>query len=898
MNNEFQYMKGKEIKTQPPAYAFRLLAWFCPPDLYEGIEGDLLEQFQEDAQLSSSTIARRRFVLNVCRFIRPGIIFRNRFSLSIIQYGMLRNHIKLTLRNLLKSKGYSFINIFGLAVGVASCLLILSYIRFELSFDKTHPAVDRLYRVNQTLIWRPGGGVFSSTGPQLAFALREDYPEVESVVRINTPGQYTVHLKEAVKSFRESRVFAADSNFFSFFDFRLKEGDPRTALIGPDKVVISDEVAYKFFGNEPAVGKMLQFDGANSRTVEVSGVTEPQPKNIHLHFDYLLSIQTNPAIRKFEWSFIWTQVVTYVKLRPGVNVAELEKKLQTIGPRRIVPSFVRLGMDYNEFVRDKGGWSFYLQPVRDIRLRSAGIWNNFEETGDIAYLYLFGGICLFILVIASINFINLSTARASMRAKEVGVKKTLGAHTGNLILQFQMESIFVCILATLLAVALMGIMKTLILGITGFDLPLSLKGDSGLVLWIVALPLVLGFLAGLYPSFYLTAFKPAQVLKGRLASGMKSGGLRSALVLVQFVIAITLMAVTLVVQQQIRYMANMNLGFDKENILLIQHADELGNQLESFRNEVTEYPGVIQASTAMGVPGRGNWEDIFGAEGSTASLPIHLIKIDHHYFKTLGLKLVTGRELDENSAADQHAVVLNENAVKLFGWTPEEAIGKHMIYPDGSKMPVIGVVRDFHFRSLREPIAPLIFLSIKEAQMYGDMRIVAIKFKADDVAALRARIEKRWSELAPTAPIELSFFEEDLEKQYQNEQRLAGLFSVFTAFSIGVGIIGLIGLVAFSADQRRKEIGIRKVFGASIASIFVMMNTQYVKLMIVAAVIAAPLSWWMLDRWLSEFAYHIDVSPLVFVICGVVEILIAVVCVSYLSIRAARLNPASALKEE
>lgn len=893
-------MKGDELNHEPPRYALQFLAWFCPPELFEGIEGDLVEQFEADVRSSGHAVARRRFVQGVCRFFRPGILLRNRLSLSIIQYSMIRNHIRLSFRHLLRSKGYSFINIFGLAVGVASCLLILSYIRFELSFDKTHPDVDRLYRVNQTLIWRPGGGVFSSTGPQLAFALKEDYPEVEDVLRINTPGSYTVRLTQGgadARAFRESKVLAADSNFFSFFDFRLKEGDPRTALVGPDKVVISESVAVKLFGSEPAVGKLLQFDGQHKRTVQVTGVTTGQPDNMHLHFDYLLSMHTNPDIKEFEWSFIWTQVVTYAKLRPGVNVAALEKKIQSIGPRRIVPSFVRLGMDYNEFVRDKGGWSFYLQPVRDLRLHSANIWNRFEETGDMAYLYLFGGICLFILIIASINFINLSTARASMRAKEVGVKKTLGARTGNLVVQFQLESILVCALATVLAVALMGVLKPLILTATGFDLPFSLYQDRELIIWVVLLPVVLGFLAGLYPSFYLTAFRPAQVLKGRVVSGMKSGRLRSTLVLVQFVIAIAMMAVTLVVQRQIHYMSNMNLGFDRENILLIRHAEELGNQLESFRNEVAAYPGVIQASSAMGVPGRGNWEDIFSAEGSTASMPIHLIKIDRHYFQTLGLKLIAGRELDENNPADVHSAILNENAVKLFGWTPEEAIGKHMIYPDGAKKPIIGVVRDFHFRSLREPIAPLIFFSLN-APMFGDMRLVAVKFRSDDVAALRARIEKRWGELAPSAPVEMSFFEEDLEQQYQNERRLAALFSIFTTFSIGVGIIGLIGLVAFSADQRKKEIGIRKVFGASIGSIFVMMNTQYVKLMIVAAVISAPVSWWLLSRWLAGFAYHVSINPLVFVVCGVLEIVIAVLCVSYLSVRAARLNPASALKEE
>ncbi len=883
----------------PPA--LRFLSWFCPPGLYEGIEGDLLEKFENDVKIVGEKKAKRRLAFNVVRFFRPGIILRNRFALNFVGTIMWKSYFKISVRSLLKSKGYSFINIFGLAIGIASCLLILNYIRFELSFDKTHPDVDRLFRVNQTAIWTPGGGVFSSSGPQLAFALKEDYPEVEQVMRINTPGSYVVHNSNgpgSVNSFRENNVLAADSNFFSFFDFKLKEGNPRTALQGVNKVVISDEVAKKFFGDQHALGKILQF-GENKMAVEITGVTESQPDNIHFHFDYLLSIYTNPGVKRFEWSFTWTQVVTYVKLRPNADVAGLENKIQSIAPRRVQPTFVRMGMDYNDFLKDKGGWSFYLQPVKDIRLHSANIWNRFEEVGDIAYLYIFGGICLFILIIASINFINLSTARASMRAKEVGVKKSLGAFKWNLIFQFQFESIMICVISTLLAVLLMALLKPVIFEVTGFRLPYSIWSDSEVLWWVALLPLALGFLAGIYPSFYLTAFQPVQVLKGRLGGSMKSGGLRNVLVLVQFSIAIAMMAVTLVVYQQIRYMSNKNLGLDKEHILLINHAEELGMQLESFRNEIAAYNGVLHATASGEVPGRGSSEDIFGAEGTDISLPINTVKIDRYYFSTLGLKLSSGREFVYNTAADKVSVIINENGAKLFGWTPEEAVGKQIVSPgvDNGKLEIVGVVKDFHFRSLHSNISPLLFFSIN-SPMWGDSRVVAVKFKTNDAANLREKIEKRWSQLVPASPLDFSFYEEELEKQYQNEKRLAGLFFIFTAFSIGVGIIGLIGLVAYSADQRKKEIGIRKVFGASITRIFVMMNKEYIKLMLVAILVATPLAWWILQKWLASFAYHIDINPMVFLLSGGIEIVLSFLCVSYLSIRAAGLNPSKVLKEE
>ncbi|NOT73703.1 MAG: FtsX-like permease family protein [Cyclobacteriaceae bacterium] len=891
-------MKEKDI-TDASGFPFRILKALCPPVLYEGVEGDLLEKFDKDERLFGVRKAKRKLFWNAIAFLRPGIILRNKFSGELNTITMLRSFLTITIRSLTKNIEYSIINIAGLAIGIASCILIYNYVQFENSFDQSHPDVDRLYRVNQTAIWSPNGGIMSSSGPQVAHALQNDYPEIEQVLRINTPGDYVVRSAENggdIKAFRESKVLAADSNFFAFFDFKLNEGDYRTALIGKNKVVLSKEAAKKYFGDKPAVGQMLLF-GDERTAVEVTGVTETQPANIHFHFDYLLSISTNENLKRFEWSFIWTQVVTYIKVRPGTNLTALEGKIQTITDRRVAPTFKRLGMDFSDFIRSKGGWNWYLQPVTDIRLESGEIFPRYEEVSDKVYVYILSGVAGFILLIASINFINLSTARATMRAKEVGVKKTLGAFRSSLIAQFQFESIFVTILATVLSLALAAIFKPLIFNLSGFDLPFNLAGNWNLILMIFLLPFVLGFIAGFYPAFYLTAFQPIYVLKGKLASGMKSGGLRNGLVTLQFTIAIALISITLIVFQQLRYISTMNLGLEKENVLLINYAEALGPQIESFRNEISAIDGVVDATVAAQIPGTGTSEDIFSKEGSQENLPINQAKIDDHYFSTLGLKLASGRQFKAGSVADSASVILNENAAQLFGWSPEEALGKFIVYPDKGKLEVVGVVKDFNFRSLHSPISPMLFFTLNSG-LWGSERFIAIKFKTQDVSELMEKIEQHWKRLAVATPIEFQFYDELLARQYEDESKLGRLFGVFACFSIGVGIIGLIGLVAYSAEQRKKEIGIRKVFGASVTKIFVMMNSQYIKLIVIALVVATPFAWWAVQQWLDSFEYRIKISPIVFVIAGVSEIVLAVMCVGYLSLRAATLNPSTVLKEE
>ena len=450
--------------------------------------------------------------------------------------------------------------------------------------------------------------------------MKNDFPEIEDILRINTPGsQITRYIRPDgdVIAFNQNKVLCADSNFFSFFNLKLKEGDPRTALVGKNKVVLSDKAALRLFGDESAIGKIVEV-GDYRISVEVSGVTDVQPANMHFHFDYLLSMYTNPSIKEFEWSWIWTQVVTYVKLRPGADANQIDEKLKTFADRHAPATFQRLQMDYKEFLSEKGPWLLYLQPVKDIHLYSASIGNRLGPVGDINYVYILSVIAVFILLIAVINFINLSTARATNRAKEVGVKKTLGLMRGSLVVQFQIEHILLTMVSMLLGLGVMEILRLLLQPIVDIQGPLKLWNASTFVILIVLMPIVIGFLAGLYPSFYLTSFRPAEVLKGKLASGMRSSKMRNGLVVFQFTISIALMAATLIVFQQLDFFQSRSVGFAKENLLVISNAEKLGEQLESFRDEIATYTGVSGASVSNDI--RGGFEDIYMRESDMKKL--------------------------------------------------------------------------------------------------------------------------------------------------------------------------------------------------------------------------------------------------------------------------------------
>lgn len=827
---------------------------------------------------------------------------------------MFRNYFKTAIRSIFRERYYSLIKIVGLSLGLGTSMVLLLYVSHEMSFDNFHPDINRQYRVNQTSIWDPNGGIFSSTGPAVSFALAEEFPEIEEIMRVNTPGGNTITYQEAngnILAFNEGGIFAADSNFFHFFDFKLKEGDRTTALIGKNKVVISAQVAKKFFGDEPALGKFLQIgsnssgpDGTNRELLEITGVTEIQPTNTQFNFDYLLSMESNPNVTRFEWSWIWTQVVTYVKLRPNADLVAMEKKLEGFADRHAPACFKILGMDYNEFLKSKGPWKVYMQPMRDVYLHSGstspGSWpigNRIGPIGDIKYVYILSIVATFILLIAIINFVNLSTARGAQRAKEVGVKKTLGLMRSSLIVQFQVEHILLTLVSMLFGMGVMELLRLLIQPLMGIQIPLETWNIWIFISLIIGLPIVIGFLAGLYPSFYLTAFRPAEVLKGRLATGFGSSGLRNALVVFQFTISIALMAGTIIVFEQLDYFRSMNLGYNKENLLIIRNAEITGSKLDSYRNEIAQYPGVSSVSVTTNI-GDG-MQDVFTAEGDDKKVTMDHYKIDEYFFQTMELPLAAGRSFELNRPSDVKATVINETSARQLGWTPEEAVGKRILYldPEVGPLEVIGVVKDFHFRSLHQNIAPLMFLSLNSL-MYGDNRNITIKYETGKSDELLARLESRWDKLVNNAPFEYFFLDDQLKRQYNQEQQLGSLFSIFTGLSISIAVIGLVGLVSYSAEQRKKEIGIRKVFGASLTSIYVMINTQYVRLVLISLVIATPIAWWLMQQWLELYPYRMQINPFIFIVAGIVELVLALLCVGYMALRAASLNPSSVLKEE
>lgn len=879
------------MKPTPPKVPLRFFRWYCHPKLQKYIEGDLIEVYGDRVAEIGKRKADLGFFIDVMLLCRPGIIRPLRIYRTKSNGIMLRSYFKIGYRNILKNKGYSFINIFGLSLGIACCLLMLKYVRFETSYDNFHPSLERTFRVDRQF----PSGTSGSSAPPLARTLKDNYAEVEEAMRINTPGDFIIRHDDGpggVLAFNETNIFAADSNFFSFFGFELKEGNPHTALSGANKVVLSQEVAHKLFGNETALGKTLLL-GDDRAAIEVTGVTNHQPENTHFHFDYLLSMETNPNVKRRDWSWVWTQVVTYVRLRPDASPQQLEAKLAGMAEKIIKPAFEARGMNYEN---TRGTWNFILLPMHDIHLRSGD--NRLGPVGSIAYVYTFGIIGIFVLIIAAINFINLSTARATRRAREVGVKKSLGASRSSLISQFQAESIMMAIISMLLAIPVAEGLRWMIAELGGIEIQFSIW-DEQILLALPVLALFIGFAAGLYPSFYLTSFRPVQVLKGKIAAGMGNVALRNALVIVQFTISIALITGTIIVFQQLRFMGNTDLGFNKENVLLIKYADKLGSHLETFRDEVKTFPGVVNAGITMEVPGGSTWSDDFVREGTEVNVNVSLVKIDENYFETLGFGMAAGRGFEIGRPSDRNAVIINETTAHLFGWTPDQAIGQYLVYPgnENTRHEIIGVMKDFHYQSLQQPIIPVLFCKL-DAEIWGDWRTLTVKFTGTDLPALIQRIDNNWNKVLNDTPMDYAFLDQNLEAQYRTEKKLGSLFGFFSGLAILIAVIGLVGLVSYSAEVRKKEIGIRKVFGASPQRIVVMMNSQYTRLIFISLLIATPFSWWAISQWLDSFAFRIEISPLVFVVAGIVQVSLALLSVGYLSLRAASVNPSIVLKEE
>jgi putative ABC transport system permease protein len=807
---------------------------------------------------------------------------------------MIKNYFKTAVRNLFRQKGYSLINITGLAIGMACCLLIIMFVNDELSYDSYHKNADRIYRIAGDIKY--GGRDFkTATVPApMAKTLVNDYPQVEDAVRFRYKGSFIVKYGE--NSFKERKVIFSDPTFFKVFTIPLLKGNPETTLKDPYTLLLSKKTAEKYFGRENPVGKILKLD--NKHDYKVTGVFAAIPHNSHFHFDIIASLESLEETRQQLW--LSNNFYTYLLLGQYVDPKYLEAKFPEVIKKHFAPQVEKFFGQSLDTMIAKGAVSlrFYLQPLQRIHLHSDLI-TELEPNSDIKYVYIFSAIALFILIIASINFMNLSTARSAGRAKEVGVRKVLGSLRSQLVKQFLAESMILSIISMVIALLLVNLALPYFNHLSGKELTASAANSWEMVLAVVAITLFTGFLAGLYPAFFISAFLPFQVLKGQLKSGVKSGWLRSTLVVFQFATSIILIIGTLVVMNQLNYIQDKKLGFDKEQVLILHNAYLLDKQAETFKNEMLKYPKIRHATLSgyLPVPSKRISNAVFpeGQMADKSSTTIQNWIVDYDYIKTLGMKIVEGRDFSREFSTDTSAVIINRAAAKQFGW--KEAVNKRLsrftsLKGDTTTYTVIGMVEDFHFESLRTTIAPLVMF-------LGDSKgLASFRISTDNISGTIDLLRDKWNKFLPGQPFEYSFLDERFYEVYKAEQKLGQIFGVFAVLAIFIGCLGLFGLAAFIAEQRTKEIGIRKVLGASVSSIIGLLSREFVILVGAANIIAWPIAYLIMNKWLQDFAYRTPLSVSTFLAAGAAAIIIALFTTSYQAVKAAFTDPVKSLKYE
>jgi putative ABC transport system permease protein len=803
---------------------------------------------------------------------------------------MIKNYIKIAIRNIIKHKGFSTINIAGLAIGIACSILILVFVTHELSYDSFHEKADRIYRIavrasigdtkiNQT---------YSSS--ETFRKLLEDFPEIEMGVKFLNLGKTPIVLGE--KTFFESQFFAVDATFFDVFTFPLIQGDPKTVLQNPNSMVISKDAALKYFGSTDAVGKILRADfsyGPGSVDFEVTGVSENVPANSHFHYDLLASSATFPTyINDTGWTS--NNFITYVVLKEGTTQKWFNEQLK---------EFTRKHMGAEQFdawVAKGNFWEYFLQPLTKIHLTS-DLNGEFEANGNETYVYIFSVLSVIVLLIACINFMNLSTAKSSLRAKEVGMRKVVGSGRRRLVLQFLSESVLLSYVALAIGVVLVIFLLPLSKNLIGRQIEFQFFNSMSTVLLLLALGLIVGIISGSYPAFFLSSFKPIAALKGNKTSGKSGSLLRNSLVIIQFTISIFLIIGTLVVNQQLKFFQNKKLGFDKEQVLVIQNPGALGNKTIPFKEELRKYSSITNVSGSTTLPGQSFSNIGFGAEGVDENFTLNLCICDYDFLDTLKLELAQGRFFSRDFTTDSHAAVLNEKAVELLGW--DNPIGKKINNWSRNRgnFVVIGVIKDYHYESLHQEIRPqALFLSTgyyTRVESY-----ISARLNTEHISETISRIEDTWKTFAPQVPFQYSFLDKDYDNLYINEKQTRKLFSMFSFLAIFIACLGLFGLASFIADQKTKEIGIRKVLGASVPKIVKNLNKSFLKWVLIANVIAWPIAWFGMNRWLDNFAYRISLSWWMFVLAAVLAVVIAFITVSFQTVKAALKNPIDSLRYE
>jgi len=870
-------MKSK--KETPPLLGEKMLKIFLPKGESESVAGDYEELYTEIAQTQGKSRAYAWYWVQIVKSIWAGITVYVWWSLT-----MLKSHLTIALRYLNRYKIYSFINISGLAIGMACCVLILLWINDEIRYDRFHEQTKNLYRVVNDLNYGPYSQITEGTAYPLGPALKEEIPEVREVARLLFTRRLLVGYGE--KKYYEENFAFTDPSLFAIFTFPFIQGDPDTALSSPSSVVLTQDMASKYFGSQDPIGKTIQTQNQND--FEVTGVIENVPRNSHLQFGFLGSMERAVAMgARTHWSG-WLYS-TYVLLQPNTSLEKVNTKLE---------SWIKS--------KDSEEARYYLQPLSDIHLY------GLQGEGAIGPLSFFSILALMILIIACINYMNLATARAGTRAKEIGLRKVVGAKKNNILRQFLSESLLFAFFALLISLCLVALFLPVFNQISDKELSMNLAQNKFLFLGMLGITLLTGILAGSYPAFFLSSFEPDRILKETLSTkkfGTHTASIRKGLVVCQFILTIVLIISTMTVYRQMSFIKNRKLGFD-ENYLIYAQLQSEGNLWEQYdaqktwlkyktlKNELSQNPNILSVSSATCLPfgamgqefGQLDWE----GKDPEYQVSMNHMSVDSHFLKTFQLEMIEGRFLSDEFPSDSQNFILNEAAVKAAGL--RSPVGKrfHLLDKTGK---IIGVVKDFHFAPLHNEIEPLVF-HLMPYQYWMYRNYVFVRISKDNLSRTIASIEKMWDRAIPEYPFEFNFLDDTIDARYRSEQRLEMILRIFTFLAISISCFGLFGLISFTAEQKTKEIGIRKVLGASVGSVVRLLSKEFIVLVVLANIIAWPVAYFVMIRWLKNFAYRTEIGFVTFLLAGFAALVIAIFSVCFQSIKAALSNPVDSLRYE
>ncbi|MDW7693308.1 ABC transporter permease [Flammeovirgaceae bacterium SG7u.111] len=906
----------KSKNNKIPSLANWLITKLLDEEYLEEFLGDLQEMYEERRQEKNTLYARFFYWIDAFHLLFGFTSFK--IFKSQHTNWMLKNMFKIAWRNALRQKQYTALNLLGLTLGIATCFVIGLYVHHESTFDRFYENADRIYRVNQPNIWGDWEAISSATGPNVATALKADIPEFEEVTRIANMGYQTVKVvdeKERMMSFQEDAFFLAEENFLNVFSFEVLEGNAEAALKDPSSLIMTRETSERYFGFDDPLGQLVevrQWDGT-WRTFTVGAIIANHPDRSHIQFDMLGSLSSmDDQMKMHGWKWIWTIFSTYVLVQEGTDIAALTDKIQAVPPKWAPPTTEQIfNQTFDEFTAGYS-WKLYLQPLKDIYLSAAPDAHNFGPTGNPQFVKLFIAIGLLVLLLSSINFMNLSTARSSNRAKEVGIRKVMGSRRKSLVGQFVFESTLYVFVSTILGLGIVELSLPMFNSLSGTQLELlPYFGNYAFVGLVISFILLLGILAGSYPAFYLSAFNPIQTLKGKVSAGFKGAAVRNGLVVFQFTISIVLIICAVFVQKQLAFTSTIDVGFAKENVLQIHNIEQFGFETEAIKNQLATYPEIVKTGKSFGLPPNIWSGDRYkDAAAGNEVLQFRNVRTEADYLDLLGVEFLDGRNFDEKSPADRLKVILNEEAVRQLGWDVEESpIGKKVALASGDEdeFEVIGVVKDFNFNSLKQKIDPLIIIHQQNNTVwdYGaGLSFYALRLNpgvvksAGELQKLLDKIKEDLKKIDPAVPFEYSFMDQQFEASFRFEQQIATILNVFTLMAFIIACLGLFGLAAFSAEQRIKELGIRKVLGASVSQLVLLFSTEFTKLILVSVLLASPIAWFLVSEWLKDFAYQTPIDLWVFVAAASGALVISFLTISYQSLSAAYKNPVDTLKSE